>query len=322
MLTALGGFGRRWAAQTVPWTNVYGLGRTFLALGTLTTLLFTDTAHFIVPAAGVDRVPLCLRATKMGLFCIAPSSHLEVARWVCVAMLLVVASGWRPCITGLLHWWVAFSFQNNAVVTDGGDQVTLVLATLLLPVALTDRRKWHWDPAPSDALPLRTSEELRRLVALVALTLVRVQVAAIYFHAAIAKFAVEQWGDGTALWYWAHEPLVGAAPWLRALLDPFLRNGITLTLITWGVLMLEYLLSAALVMQKKYWRWLLVAGLVFHGGIIVLHGLISFASAMFGALVLYLRPVELPFHLAPWRLRQRSVLGPRQAQDRPLLGAV
>jgi hypothetical protein len=61
--------------------------------------------------------------------------------------------------------------------------------------------------------------------------------------------------------------------------------------------MLEYLLSAALFMPKKYWRPLLVLGLGLHAGIIVLHGLLSFAIVMFGALVLYLRPMERAFEL-------------------------
>ncbi len=51
MLTRIGRWGRRWAASATPWTNVYGVGRTLLALGTLVTLAFTRTSQLILPAA-------------------------------------------------------------------------------------------------------------------------------------------------------------------------------------------------------------------------------------------------------------------------------
>jgi len=47
-------------------------------------------------------------------------------------------------ITGALHWYVAYSFINSATVIDGGDHIASILAFLLLPVTLTDTRKWHW----------------------------------------------------------------------------------------------------------------------------------------------------------------------------------
>jgi hypothetical protein len=42
-------------------------------------------------------------------------------------------------------------------------------------------------------------------------------------------------------------------------------------------------------------------GIAFHIGIIVLLGLMSFGLVMIAALILYLRPLEQPFHLATWQ---------------------
>jgi antimicrobial peptide system SdpB family protein len=296
MLTRMGAWARDRAAQEVPWTNVYGLARSLLALGTALTLVFTHSSYLFERGAGIVDVPVCRGVGRIGLFCIAGHSHLELARWLFVAALLVVASGYRPRLTALLHWWLAFSLHNNAVVLDGGDQVTLVLATLLLPLALTDRRRWHWDPPLERTcieLPMR--EELRRLVGLFAIWLLRIQVAGIYFHAAMGKFGVEEWADGTAVYYFFRNPSFGATPAVLHWIDPVLWSAVGVCAITWGTVLLEYVLSAALFMQKRYWRPLLIMGLALHAGIAVIHGLVSFALAMFAALILYLRPMDQTF---------------------------
>jgi antimicrobial peptide system SdpB family protein len=290
MLSLLGKRARAFAASSTPWTNVYGLARSLLALGTALTLTLTPTGHLFELGAGMKTVPICGGPASIGLFCQFPH-HLEWTRWLALLALVVIASGWRPRGTALVHWWIAFSIQNNAVVRDGGDQVTLVLATLLLPVALTDRRKWHWSaPAELPVGPMPVREELRRWTASFALLLVRIQVAAIYFHAAIGKFGVEEWVDGTAVYYFFNNPSFGAVPGVLKLLTPILASPLGVCAITWGTLVLEYVLSAALFMPRRSRRPLLVAGLVFHGGIMVVHGLVSFGLAMFAALILYLRP--------------------------------
>jgi antimicrobial peptide system SdpB family protein len=296
MLTRIGQWARERARGDVPWTSVYGVARTLLALGTAVTLAFTHTAYLFEPAAGIAGAPLCDSVAKIGVFCLVSPARLEVLRWVLVATLLVIASGYRPRVTALLHWWIAFSLQNNAVVLDGGDQATFVLVTLMLPLALTDRRRWHWSrPEESTGVELPFGEELRRITGLFAMTLLRIQVAAIYFHAAVGKFGVQEWTEGTAVYYFFRDPSFGATAPVLKIIDPILWSPWGVCAICWGTLGLEYMLSAALFMKKKHWRALLVLGLGLHAAIVVVHGLVSFAFAMFAALIVYLRPFEQPF---------------------------
>jgi antimicrobial peptide system SdpB family protein len=290
-LVHLGRAARSWAFRVNPWTNVYGLSRTILALATGATL--TSTRSIALFHAG-ESVPYCAGPARIGFFCLL-SNHLEIARWLAVVILAVVASGWRPRVTGLLHWWVSYSLQASAVLVDGGDQVTAVLTLFLLPVALTDARRWHWEEVTSE--PSRGREVLQRLVALSALLMVRLQVAGIYFHSAVAKLSVEEWANGTALYYWFSHPEFGAPPGRLRLLMPLLTNGTTVALMTWGAIVLELFLFTALVMPKRAWPYFLVLGIAFHGAIAAIHGLISFGLAMTAALILYLRPVEEPFSL-------------------------
>jgi antimicrobial peptide system SdpB family protein len=295
---------RRWLREEPPWTNVYGLARTLLASATALTLLFTHSSSVFRPSAGIDDVPMCRGAARLGVFCLVPANHLEVARWIAFAVLLVVASGWRPRFTGVFHFWVAFSFASSGVMIDGGDQIAQILSLLLVPVTLTDPRRWHWGETPDD------EPGPRALVARIALALARLQVAGIYFHAAVGKFAVTEWADGTALYYWFLHPGLGAPSWLAPLLRPLLLDAGFLSFLTWSVLVLEVFLCTGLVIAKPHRKWLLAMGLALHLGIMVVHGIVTFGLTMFAALLLFLRPFEDVFDFGglaawwrPWTLR-------------------
>lgn len=239
--------------------------------------------------------PFCL-----GTVLFAPEG-LDVSTWVAISLLAIVASGWRPRITGLIHWWVSFSFMSSAVMVDGGDHVTAVLTFILLPFTLTDNRTWHWSsPAPA-ASPSSLPNPLRRLVGHSSVAVARLQVAVIYFHASVGKMYTEEWAQSTAVYYWFTDPVHGAPKWLLPLLSPVITNGFGVTAITWGVILLELLLFLGLTLRRTWWKYLLVAGLSLHVGIAIVHGLWSFSLAMFGALILFLRPHDQPFSVSPIR---------------------
>lgn len=203
------------------------------------------------------------------------------------------------------------SLQASALTLDGGDHATAVLTLLLVPVTLTDIR-WHWERT-TKKLP-HERKELARLLALSALIVARVQVAGIYFDASMAKLGVEEWKDGTALYYWLTEPNFGASSWLMPALIPLLTNGVTVALLTWGTILFEVVLFMALVMSKRGWGVLLAFGVAFHVAIAVVQGLISFSIAMIAALLLYLRPVEKEFNFrlgCVWNLQPNRLLARR-----------
>ena len=292
MLSRIGERARRWACETDPFTNVYGLARTLLATATALTLLLNRTSTLFRPGVGVEDVPICAGIRSAGAFCLG-APHLDLVRWLCVAALLVVASGWRPRWTGVVHAFIAYSFQANALAIDGGDQVASILALLLVPVTLADDRRWHWQARTSTGA--EPGEVEKRLVARTCFALIRLQVAGIYFHACVAKFAVAEWADGTVLYYWLNHPTFAAPAWMMPVLGPLLLNGTTVAIATWSVLAIEYLLSAGLIAAKKHWGKLLLLGIGLHAGIALLHSLTTFALTMAGALILYLRPLDLTF---------------------------
>lgn len=302
----------RHPAVAPPWSNVHGLARTLLAAGTLLTLTVHDARTLFAPTGRtLEELTASIPLARASLFFLVPD--LELARWLAIAGLALVASGWRPRWTGALHWWISASFAISCVLIDGGDQVTAVLTALLVPVTLTDPRRWHWSATPAE--PRRLSGKTAALVASSALLVTRLQVAAIYLHAAVGKMAVTEWVDGTAIYYWFTHPVFGLPATLQPLAMPILSSALGVTLVTWGTIAFELLLAAALVADRRLWRPLLVAGLAFHAGIVVAHGLVTFYFAMAGALVLYLRPHGQPF---AWPgLRFSRVLGSISLIPRP-----
>ncbi|MEX1364804.1 MAG: sporulation-delaying protein SdpB family protein [Nannocystaceae bacterium] len=303
MLTRLGNSVLRWTSATNPWTNVYGLARTLMASSLLITLLLNDTQTLFHPAVGIGEGAICTpgTASEFGYYCYFDS--LEVARWVAIVLLGVIASGWRPRLTGILHWWLTASLMWNAILADGGEQVATVLLLLLIPVTLTDPRKWHWQSLPPTDKP-GDALLAQRLVAMGSLILVRIQMAVLYFHASAGKFKVDEWADGTVLYYWFTHPTYGLTDFRKELVWPLITNSTLLAMTTWSVLALEALLAAGLLIDRKYWRYFLAAGILFHLGICLIHGIPSFVMVMFGGLILFYRPVDQVFGL-PAVLRRR-----------------
>jgi len=281
-----------------PFTNVYGFARSLLALGTLLTFVFSDIHELFRPAMGIAEYPICQGfAGKISLFCLL-SFNLLLAKWVAIIILLIVIVGWLPRFTGVLHWWISFSFMNSAILVDGGDQVTAILTLLLIPITIFDSRKWHWTKSNSATINLTSYDMYKRIIANSTLNIIRIQVAIIYLHSAVAKCSVPEWENGTALYYWFTDPMFGFSDWLKPAIMPVINSAFGVTLLTWSVVLLEFLLFSGLLANKKIWPTLLTLGILFHVGIALIHGLTSFAIAMLAALILFLRPVEKEFSLS------------------------
>lgn len=277
-----------WLQKTNPWTNVYGLSRTFLALATLLTLLVNDSGTFFRITSDTNTYPNCVNA--YGLFCLADfnDTQLAILQWIAVIILVVVASGWRPRITGILHTYIAFSFNQAATTLDGGDQVIAVFTLILLPLTLTDKRKWHWETPTDDYSPVS------KIIGISSYYAFRFQVAILYFHSVTAKLMEQEWRDGTAVWYYLQSPMLGFHEWLFELFRPLLSTSF-IVVPTWGTLLVQILLVMSLFMSKKYWKYVLIAAIVMHEIFAIFLGLISFSLAMIGVLIMYLRPIEETF---------------------------
>ncbi|GAB3851971.1 membrane protein [Micromonospora andamanensis] len=277
----------------VPWGSWLGLARTLLATATAATLVFTDVDALFTPLLGRGPGPHCTGLSDIGAFCLAGPEHANLVRWACVAVLLAVASGWRPRFTALPHWWIAFSVSTSASIPDGGEQVNQVLTLLLVPVLLADPRRWHWQPSPPADRVVRPGGRGVVLVAtaVVLLFAIRLQVAGIYFQASVAKLSKAEWADGTVMYYWLNHHSFGAPGWLQPVTDALVNQPVSVALMTWTPLAIEFALAVSLLLRPAVRWWLLPFGVLLHVGIAVLMGLWSFSLIMIAAQVLLLVPM-------------------------------
>lgn len=261
-----------------------GLGRSLVALGTLVALVATPVEHLFYVSEARPEGRICSGvAGTIGAFCVPPYEYLEITRWGAVLVLTLVVIGFAPRFTALPHWWISFSFYSSSNVMEGGDQVAAVLTLLILPVCLTDSRRWHWQEASERG---RESTGVRVASALT-LALVWIQVCFVYFHASIGKLVVPSWRDGTSFWYWAMYSPFGTPDHLRWLTEWLLTNGSVLAAVTWGTLLVEFFIACCLFSGHRLRYLALGAGVTLHVLIALAVGLPGFSLIMFGALVLY-----------------------------------
>lgn len=265
-----------------PHSSTLGLVRSLLALSTLLTLLFNDSESiFSSPLS----TPICTSGIKqISLYCLFSEADLYIARIVSIIILVLVIVGIYPRTTGILHWWVSLSFFISTPYVDGGDQVVSILTFMLIPVTLLDNRKSHWKK--------QFSSRLKNLTSNVTIRIIRIQVSIIYLHAAIAKLKVNEWIDGTVIYYWFTHNTFGLNLDLRFLIIPIIENGTIIFFITWFTLILELSLFAGIFSTQRIRLILLPIGITFHILIFLIHGLGSFGLAMIAALLLYLYPMH------------------------------
>lgn len=281
----------QWTNQRItsfnPWTNVYGLVRSIFAFSLFITLFFNDATLLFRPSSGN---PTWVKTDTLSMFSFVPETSfaLNLIRIICLILLLVVMSGWRPRVTSLFHLYIAYSINSGATTIDGGEQVNLVMALLLLPIALTDNRKWHWQNISS------INRHYSKTIAYIAYVFIRIQVAILYFHSFTAKLDNDEWLDGTAVYYYLLDPMLGLPNFLMNPLH-FLLASPFIVVITWVTLFIQLLLVCALFMSKNNWSKVLWCAVLFHELIAVLLGLISFSIAMLAMLIIYLRQLEQVF---------------------------
>jgi len=219
-------------------------------------------------------------ADNINLFFLFGYEHIWIAEIISVIVLLWVISGYFPYITGILHWWVAFSFCNAASLADGGEQVAAVLLFFLIPVTLLDRRKNHYHSPKEHSIG-------RRYVSSMTLKfIIPIQMGILYMHAFTDKlYKLEEWRNGTAVYYFSKDPLFGGGTIEN--LNLF-SSTFFVTSATWGTLLLELCLAGALFMSYNSKKWMLPFGVLFHFLISVMFGLWSFMFSMIGGLIIYL----------------------------------
>lgn len=265
-----------------PWTNVYGLARSIIASATLLTLIFNSTEVLMM---NTDN---CNILTIPTVFCFTNSIiSPEVIRFIFIIIMLLVVVGWRPRITGILHYFIVYSIHGNAIVIDGGEHIASLIVFWLIPITLCDPRKSHWSLLDNHS----KINVYQKFISWLFFKIIKVQVAIIYANAAIARLKNPEWIDGTALYYFLTDILLGHSPYLSWLIVPIIESELVV-LMTWGTTIVELVLFAGLFASNKIKKYILALGLLLHLGIAVTIGIVTFSIVMIGTLLLYLLTMD------------------------------
>lgn len=258
--------------------------RTLLAIGTLLTLISNDI-HELTNLSLISHDDIVsLKSLIFKHYSIFEMLGLYWGKIVSVLILFIACTGYIPQISSFLQAWVNFSICNSFLIVEGGDQIAANICILLIPICLFDNRLNQWNKEVND---LSQKRKLINIFFNVYYFLIYIQVAVIYLHSSIGKFYKEEWRDGTCLYYWFTNNLFGAPIWLQKI-----YNIITLStfapIFSWSIMIFELCLFGCLFSTKRVRKFFLISGLIFHFGIIITHGLISFFFSMAAALILYL----------------------------------
>lgn len=259
--------------------------RSILAIGMLLTLCFnnlnemTDLSILLPNEGTVQKVIFLKQFSVFTLF------GIFWGKFISITILLFVLSGYIPQLSCLLQAWINISICNSLLIIEGGDQIASNISILLIPICLLDKRTNQWNNYISVQ---NNQQKLINVFANVYYFLITLQIAIIYLHSAFGKLYNEEWRNGTCVYYWFTNNIFGAPLWLQNL-----YNVITLSrfvpILTWSIIIFEISLFACILATNNRIRKIfLIIGIIFHFGIAITHGLITFFLFMMAALILYL----------------------------------
>lgn len=268
-----------------PFGTSLALGRSLLALGTVLTLSFSPAATFFHSSApDTSAAVQCMGIARMGLFCLVPEALLDPTRFVLIALCVPALIGFIPALAAPLYFYAAFSLSNNSLGIEGGDQLSTNFAAVLVAICLFDRRIWAWRPRSSGR------RQLAHVVPNILMIALLVQMAFLYFEAAMVKASHPLWSEGSALWFWTQQSGFGVREEVQPLLLTVLSVAWISQSVTWGVVVLEGSMAVGIVFARsRNLRFsFIVLGVIFHSVIALLMGLVTFGIAMTACLVIVL----------------------------------
>jgi antimicrobial peptide system SdpB family protein len=291
----------------LPWSDLYGLARSLLAVGSLLTLLFTTASDLIFVVDAGASGNRCSGFAGLGLFCLGGNDHLQIKQWVAIAVLVSVVSGWRPRITCLPHAYVAVSLFHNISAPEGGDQIASSVALMLVPICLSDRRRWHWSSYNPPNVMTTTWGQVRIIGAFLGMALIKVQLSWLYLQSGIAKLGQTAWLDGTAMYYWARNGTFGVPMWSRDTVYWLTSQPIFEAGMSWGSIVIEVAAGISLILNYRLKRIILFAAISLHLFIALIIGLWSFSIIMWGCLTFLLIPFGRQIISSSREVQQREV---------------
>lgn len=223
-----------------------------------------------------------------------------IAYSLSILILIVSILGFFPSITVILHFYVAASYiLRFPNMSDGGDYLGVMVIFLLIPISITDYRINSWKEYKFS----KFYNNFQKLSIYYNFNVLRILFCIVYFHAAVSKFHVAEWYNGTALYYYLNDPLSGNSSLIeKQFFKEILGNSFSIVILCWGTLLTEVMIAFMLFSNNhKLKRIVFAFGCILHISIIPLFYIPLFSIRMISCLFFYLIIVpkenELPYKI-------------------------
>ncbi|OUS00182.1 hypothetical protein A9Q84_03085 [Halobacteriovorax marinus] len=256
------------------------IARALIAFSTFLVLILNNEVTLFGMENGLNHFSSKYEAWN--IFFLLGVEEIFLMKLVAIGVLVLSFIGILPRFTILLQLWVHWSFINGSITIEGGDQVAYLVILFLTPLFLIDNRMHMWKKF--DGKISKFKLELIRFC----INLVKIQAAIIYFVASVGKYPVEQWLNGTSIYYWFVDPTFGLPDFLMTIFNPLMKSGWFMFFMGWSVLILELSLATGFIIKNKYKKYLFIGGIGMHFSIFLFHGLPNFMLSMIGILIIYL----------------------------------
>ncbi|MFJ3385344.1 MULTISPECIES: sporulation-delaying protein SdpB family protein [unclassified Curtobacterium] len=255
------------------------VGRSIIALAQLMTLALTTWPNLTADVLGRTAEGYCAGPRSISLFCLGSAAPQESGRWIAMVVCALVISGVYPRWTSILQAWVAISMAVSLSLPDGGEAVAVFSCALLIGVLLPNGKTFGWGRSAPAERPVLIAVGYAASLALC------LQIAGIYFESGLAKLAVADWSNGSAMYYIVRDPMFGGVGPLGSVLAAVTANPLGSAVLTWGTILAECSIAVAFLLPHRFKRYGLLGVIVLHAGIALIMGLWSFALVMVGTAV-------------------------------------
>ncbi|MDO4252909.1 MULTISPECIES: sporulation-delaying protein SdpB family protein [Bacillati] len=260
------------------------LGRSLIAASQISLLIFTDWKSLFVPVDKNPYGPKCEGISNIGAYCLLfDYTGIEFPSILLIIGLIFVLTGFYPRYAGFLHLWITLSISSSIKLPDGGEAVAQIVVAFLAIISLSDRRLNHWNKDSFE-------NSFFQPASWAASHVLRIQLVWIYINASIAKTAVPEWKDGTAVYYISLDPMFGTSGPFAFLFDWMAGVPVISLGMTWGAIVIELLIAYFLLGTSKNRPFSFWLALFLHVSFIFMIGLWSFAIIMIGSVLVATGP--------------------------------
>jgi antimicrobial peptide system SdpB family protein len=246
--------------------------RVVLGIGTILTIIFNDIFLMIPEDYYFNIVSLKNESVvyNLNLFSHFKYEYLNIAKWVCVVLIaLTFFFNLNPFFV-FIHYTISLSVFHSFLISEGGDQINMILMLIIFIFSL--------------AISFSNSI-IKKSIELFIFT-VKLQASIIYLQASVAKLYVQEWSDGTAIYYWLNHNIFGLPIESMKFINKVLIVPEISFFITFSVIIFELVISYVIWANFNNKIIFLILGLLFHFGIFIIHSLPTFFLSMSVILIL------------------------------------